>query len=121
MTLRHRLRSPEPSSILHFNRTVPSSMLTVIPSTERFTCTTTGQLTRPLPRSQCSAPPAESKFGGTAAVLTNTLNNNSQRTLRTDRKAEAGVTILEMVVAMLVLTVGLLGLAASIGYAVTVS
>src|SRR6266566_6811188 len=34
---------------------------------------------------------------------------------------ESGVTILEMVVAMLVLTVGLLGLAASIGYAVTVS
>jgi type II secretory pathway pseudopilin PulG len=34
---------------------------------------------------------------------------------------ESGVTILEMVVAMLVLTIGLLGLAASIGYAVTVS
>src|SRR5213595_3319288 len=34
---------------------------------------------------------------------------------------ESGVTILEMVIAMLVLTVGLLGLAASIGYAVTVS
>jgi type II secretory pathway pseudopilin PulG len=35
--------------------------------------------------------------------------------------SESGVTILEMVVAMLILTVGLLGLAASIGYAVTVS
>jgi type II secretory pathway pseudopilin PulG len=35
--------------------------------------------------------------------------------------SESGVTILEMVVAMLLLTVGLLALAASIGYAVTVS
>jgi type II secretory pathway pseudopilin PulG len=37
------------------------------------------------------------------------------------RKSESGVTILEMVVAMMVLTVGLLGLAAAIGYAMTVS
>ena len=44
------------------------------------------------------------------------LNNKSQKL-----HAESGVTILEMVVAMLILTVGLLGLAASIGYAVTVS
>src|SRR6202022_3339363 len=36
-------------------------------------------------------------------------------------RSEAGVTILEMVVAMLILTIGLLGLAAAIGYAVTVS
>jgi len=35
--------------------------------------------------------------------------------------SESGVTILEMVVAMMILTIGLLGLAASIGYAVTVS
>lgn len=35
--------------------------------------------------------------------------------------SESGVTILEMVVSMLILTVGLLGLAAAIGYAVTVS
>ena len=40
---------------------------------------------------------------------------------RKDLNSESGVTILEMVVAMLVLTVGLLGLAASIGYAVNVS
>jgi type II secretory pathway pseudopilin PulG len=37
------------------------------------------------------------------------------------RKSESGVTILEMVVAMMILTVGLLGLAAAIGYAMTVS
>ena len=36
-------------------------------------------------------------------------------------EAEDGVTILEMVIALLILTVGLLGLAASIGYAMTVS
>ncbi|MDX6383928.1 MAG: hypothetical protein QOK48_1501 [Blastocatellia bacterium] len=35
--------------------------------------------------------------------------------------AQSGVTMIEMVVALLILTVGLLGLAASIGFAVTVS
>ena len=35
--------------------------------------------------------------------------------------SESGVTVLEMVISMLILTVGLLGLAAAIGYAVTVS
>ena len=52
----------------------------------------------------------------------NMLNNKSRRRLfRKQLHSESGVTILEMVVAMLILTVGLLGLAASIGYAVTVS
>jgi type II secretory pathway pseudopilin PulG len=55
-------------------------------------------------------------------VLTNMLNSKSRRAaLRQHLRSEAGVTILEMVVAMLILTVGLLGLAAAIGYAVTVS
>ncbi len=55
-------------------------------------------------------------------MLTNMLNSNSRRAaLRKHVRSEAGVTILEMVVAMLILTVGLLGLAAAIGYAVTVS
>jgi len=55
-------------------------------------------------------------------VQVNTLNNQSRRqALRKQGNSESGVTILEMVVAMLILTVGLLGLAASIGYAVTVS
>jgi type II secretory pathway pseudopilin PulG len=50
------------------------------------------------------------------------LNSKSRRAaLRRHLRSEAGVTILEMVVAMLILTVGLLGLAAAIGYAVTVS
>jgi len=50
------------------------------------------------------------------------LNNQSRRQLRPKQlHSESGVTILEMVVAMLILTIGLLGLAASIGYAVTVS
>ena len=50
------------------------------------------------------------------------LNNQSRRQpQRKQLHSESGVTILEMVVAMLILTVGLLGLAASIGYAVTVS
>ena len=55
-------------------------------------------------------------------MQTTTLNNRP----RTQGKigqldSESGITLIEMVVAMLVLTVGLLGLAASIGYAVTVS
>ena len=55
-------------------------------------------------------------------MLTNMLNSKSRRAaLRRHPRSEAGVTILEMVVAMLILTVGLLGLAAAIGYAVTVS
>ena len=55
-------------------------------------------------------------------MLASTLNNRFHRQVRAGRPdSEAGVTILEMVVAMMILTVGLLGLAASIGYAVTVS
>jgi type II secretory pathway pseudopilin PulG len=55
-------------------------------------------------------------------VQTLMSNNKSRRgPLRKQIHSESGVTILEMVVAMLILTVGLLGLAASIGYAVTVS
>jgi len=55
-------------------------------------------------------------------VQINMLNKNSGRIpSRKGPNSESGVTILEMVVAMLVLTVGLLGLAASIGYAVNVS
>ena len=55
-------------------------------------------------------------------MQTNMLNNKSSRERpRRQLRSESGVTILEMVVAMLILTVGLLGLAASIGYAVTVS
>jgi hypothetical protein len=55
-------------------------------------------------------------------VRKNILNNNSRRVRgRKHLQSEAGITILEMVVAMLLLTVGLLGLAAAIGYAVTVS
>ena len=46
------------------------------------------------------------------------LNSKSRRAaLRKHLRSESGVTILEMVVAMLILTVGLLGLAAAIGYA----
>lgn len=48
----------------------------------------------------------------------NMLNKTSQSARI---NSESGVTILEMVVAMMILTIGLLGLAASIGYAVTVS
>ena len=48
-------------------------------------------------------------------------NNQSTRAGKRKFDSEAGITILEMVAAMMVLTIGLLGLAASIGYAVTVS
>ena len=52
----------------------------------------------------------------------NTLNNRSRRRAQQPKfQSQSGVTVLEMVVAMMILTVGLLGLAASIGYAVSVS
>ena len=55
-------------------------------------------------------------------MLTNMLNSQTRRRARNLQfDSEAGITIMEMVAAMMVLTVGLLGLAASIGYAVTVS
>ena len=55
-------------------------------------------------------------------MQTNMLNNKpSQERAGKQLHPESGVTILEMVVAMLILTVGLLGLAGSIGYAVSVS
>src|SRR5437879_13432134 len=55
-------------------------------------------------------------------VQANMLNKKSGRIpSRKDLNSESGITMLEMVVAMLVLTIGLLALAASIGYAVTVA
>lgn len=55
-------------------------------------------------------------------MLADTRNNNSQRgSLHAQRRSEAGITILEMVVSMMILTIGLLALAGAIGYAVTVS
>jgi type II secretory pathway pseudopilin PulG len=55
-------------------------------------------------------------------VQANTTSKTARREqARRLNQSESGVTILEMVVAMLLLTVGLLALAASIGYAVTVS
>src|SRR3984893_4543716 len=97
-------------------------MLTEIPSTELcFSITMWFPLKRLAP-SLFWDRPGELRSGGTPPVLTNTLNNESRRRpLRKQLHSESGVTILEMVVAMLILTVGLLGLAASIGYAVTVS
>lgn len=50
----------------------------------------------------------------------NTVNKH-QNERQNRLHSESGLTILEMVTAMLILTIGLLGLAASIGYAVTVS
>jgi len=52
----------------------------------------------------------------------NMLNSRLRIRAKADQPdSESGITILEMVIAMLILTTGLLGLAASIGYAVTVS
>lgn len=54
-------------------------------------------------------------------MQTNLLNNESHRDARRTFDSEAGITVLEMVAALMVLMIGLLALAASIGYAVTVS
>lgn len=53
---------------------------------------------------------------------TRMLNSNDLNRTKDERVAsQAGVTILEMVIAMLIVTVGLLSVAAAIGYALTVS
>ena len=49
------------------------------------------------------------------------MSNNRSRFLQSDRCREGGFTILEMVVAMLVLTIGLLGVASAISYSLMAS
>src|SRR6202140_3235907 len=97
-------------------------MPTAIRLTALYFSITTKFPTRRRARSLFWDLPGESRSGGTPPVQVIMLNNKPPRQpLRKKLHSESGVTILEMVVAMLVLTVGLLGLAASIGYAVTVS
>lgn len=50
-----------------------------------------------------------------------TLSNHSKTSSRTSRSSEGGFSLLEMVVAMVVLTVGLLGVASAISYALMAS
>ena len=50
-----------------------------------------------------------------------TLNNRSQMSSKTKRSAERGFTLFEMVVAMVVLSIGLLGVASAISYALAAS
>lgn len=57
----------------------------------------------------------------TIRVRVLTMSNPFRLTPRTDRSAEAGFSLLEMVVAMLVLTIGLLSVASAIGYALMAS
>jgi type II secretory pathway pseudopilin PulG len=54
-------------------------------------------------------------------VAISTLNNLLHRQKRAQRSNEAGFTLLEMVMATLVLTIGLLGVASAIGYALLAS
>lgn len=49
------------------------------------------------------------------------LNSNSQASTKTKRSAEDGFTLFEMVVAMVVLSIGLLGVASAISYALAAS
>ena len=49
------------------------------------------------------------------------IKSNSFRSTRNHRHQDGGFTILEMVVAMLVLTIGLLGVASAIGYSLMAS
>jgi prepilin-type N-terminal cleavage/methylation domain-containing protein len=49
------------------------------------------------------------------------LSNRSRSKVKTESSSEAGFSLLEMVVAMVILTVGLLGVASAIGYALMAS
>src|SRR5438270_1137572 len=69
--------------------------------------------------SRSSAPRGGRKSGGTAAVRTVTKNNRADATAR--RRSQVGFTMIEMVVAMMVLMVGLLALASAVGYAINVT
>ena len=54
-------------------------------------------------------------------MLTNLLNEQARRSAKREFRSDAGITIFEIVASLLVLTIGLLALAGSIGYAVAVS
>jgi len=54
-------------------------------------------------------------------VQTNTKSNHSSGTANRRRHSESGFSLLEMVVAMVILTIGLLGVASAIGYSLMVS
>lgn len=54
-------------------------------------------------------------------ILVRTMSSPFRSNTRTNRSSEDGFSLLEMVVAMLVLTIGLLGVASAIGYALMAS
>lgn len=54
-------------------------------------------------------------------MQTNIKSNNPRATVNHRRHSERGFSLLEMVVAMVILTVGLLGVASAIGYSLMVS
>lgn len=54
-------------------------------------------------------------------MLTNIKSNHSHATHNRRRHAEGGFSLLEMVVAMVILTIGLLGVASAIGYSLMAS
>src|SRR3954471_18884480 len=97
---------------------VLSSTRAGYPRATRSTSTTRrSRATRRAPF-QFSAAQEELKSGGTAAMLASTSNNRSQvKRLTLPVKSEAGFSLIEMVVAMLIMLVGLLALASAIGYA----
>ena len=57
----------------------------------------------------------------TTRIAVHTLNNHSRANARTNQSPQGGFTLLEMVVAMVILTIGLLGVASAISYALMAS
>src|SRR2546426_6764679 len=57
----------------------------------------------------------------TTQIAVRTLSNHPRSNARTNQSSQGGFTLLEMVVAMVVLTIGLLGVAQAISYALMAS
>src|SRR5678816_2199471 len=94
-------------------------MLTATRSISGSSSTTANFRRRRLQQSQSSEQPGESSCGNMNLVQIPTRNNSDTPPAKSN--SSAGFTLLETVVAMVILSTALLGVASAIGYALMVS